>query len=140
MESNPADGMRSPGQDKKLPHFLSEEELNRLLEKPPTGKPLGVRDRAILETLYSAGVRVSELTGLNVEDVDLDSGLAVVRGKGKGERVGPVGRPALGAPKPWLCARGAGGEKKNSEPSAVVLEKEWSARSSSARAMVVGKN
>ena len=55
----------------------------RLLAAPPAGEPLGVRDRAILETLYSAGLRVSELTGLNVDDVDLDAGLATVRGKGR---------------------------------------------------------
>jgi integrase/recombinase XerC len=130
IEANPADGLRSPRQDKKLPHFLSEEELNRLLEQPPTGKPLGVRDRAILETLYSAGVRVSELTGLNVEDVDLDSGLAVVRGKGKRERLVPLGRPALAALKRWLTWRDEMAKKKSRTSPAVFLNKNGSRLSS----------
>src|SRR5205807_2594582 len=76
LTANPADGLRAPRQDKKLPHFLSEDALARLLEAPPGDTPLGLRDRALLETLYSAGLRVSELTGLDVAEVDLDSGLA----------------------------------------------------------------
>src|SRR5690242_1297603 len=71
LTSNPADALRSPRQDKKLPHFLGTADLARLLEAPPAEVPLGVRDRAILETLYSAGLRVAELTGLNLEDLDL---------------------------------------------------------------------
>src|SRR5262249_30259932 len=69
--------------------------------------PLGLRDRAILETLYSAGLRVSELTGLNLADVDLDSGLATVRGKGKRERLALLGPQALDALKQWLAQRPA---------------------------------
>jgi len=126
VEANPADGLRSPRQDKKLPHFLSEEELGRLLEKPPTATPLGIRDRAILETLYSAGVRVSELTGLNIEDVDLDGGLAVVRGKGKRERLAPLGKPALMALKRWLPCREEVSKKKGRTSPAVFLNKNGS--------------
>src|SRR5437588_4943731 len=88
LEVNPADGLRGPRQDKKLPHFLNEKDMARLLAVPSPDAPLGLRDRAILETLYSAGLRVAELTGLNLDDVDLDSGLATVRGKGKRERIG----------------------------------------------------
>ena len=66
LDSNPADGLRGPRQDKKLPGFLSEVDLGTLLATPSSDTPLGLRDRAILETLYSAGLRVSELTGLNV--------------------------------------------------------------------------
>src|SRR5208282_5930839 len=65
----------------------------------------GLRDRAILETLYSAGLRVSELTGLNVGDVDTDSGLATVRGKGKRERLALLGPQALAAVQKWLPCR-----------------------------------
>src|SRR5437773_1375918 len=83
----PADGLRGPRQDRKLPHFVQRDDMLRLLGTPPSDQPLGVRDRAILETLYSAGLRVSELTGLNVDDVDLDDGCATVRGKGKRERL-----------------------------------------------------
>jgi integrase/recombinase XerC len=102
---NPADGLRGPRQDKKLPHFLAAADLTKLLEAPPTDHPLGVRDRAILETLYSAGLRVSELTGLDVADVDLAEGLATVRGKGKRERLALLGPPALAAIRRWLEVR-----------------------------------
>src|SRR5690349_8492713 len=63
LTANPTDGLRGPRQDKKLPHFLSVEDVSRLLSAPPADTPLGLRDRALLETLYSAGLRVSELTG-----------------------------------------------------------------------------
>lgn len=105
LTGNPADGLRGPRQEKKLPHFLSIQDLQRLLETPPADAPLGLRDRAILETLYSAGLRVSELTGLNVEDLDRDQGLAMIRGKGKKERLAPLGDPALSALERWLGAR-----------------------------------
>jgi integrase/recombinase XerC len=105
LQANPADGLRGPRQDKKLPHFLSEEALARLLQAPAAGTPLGMRDRAILETLYSAGLRVSELTSLNLAELDMDSGLVNVRGKGKRERLALLGRPALKALKAWLEQR-----------------------------------
>src|SRR5260370_10645450 len=85
ISTNPSDGLRGPRQEKKLPHFLSEAELARLLQTPPADTPLGVRDRAILETLYAAGLRVSELTGLNLEAVDLDDGVPTIRGQGTRE-------------------------------------------------------
>ncbi len=105
LENNPADGLRGPRQDKKLPHFLSIESTLQLLEAPPADEPMGLRDRAILETLYSAGMRVSELTGLNTEDLDLQSGIATVRGKGKKERLVLLGPHALQAIKNWLASR-----------------------------------
>jgi len=126
VEGNPADGLRGPRQDKHLPHFLSEEALSRLLETPPSGTPLGLRDRAILETLYSAGLRVGELTGLNVEDVDLDSGLAMVRGKGKRERLAPLGKLALAALKRWLQWREQVAKTKFRATTAVFLNKNGS--------------
>ena len=79
----------------------------RLLQAPPADTPFGLRDRALLETLYSAGLRVSELTGLNVEDVDLAEGLATVRGKGRRERLALLGPPAQKALKRWLEGRAA---------------------------------
>jgi integrase/recombinase XerC len=105
LVANPAQGLRGPRQDKKLPHFLGIEDLFGLLETPPADTPLGVRDRAILETLYSAGLRVSELTGLNVEDLDLDEGTATVRGKGRRERLALLGPQALEALRQWLTWR-----------------------------------
>jgi integrase/recombinase XerC len=122
LGANPADGLRGPRQDKKLPHFLSEADLARLLETPPDDGPMGLRDRAILETLYSAGLRVSELTGLNLEDIDPDSGLSTVRGKGKRERLALLGPYALEALKRWLACRDtvAGGVRAT---AAVFLNK-----------------
>src|SRR5579875_1502663 len=94
LSANPALGLRGPRQDKRLPHFVSREDMMRLLATPSEATPLGLRDRAILETLYSAGLRVSELTGLDLADVDLEDGIAAVRGKGKRERLAMLGPPA----------------------------------------------
>ncbi len=89
--------------------------------------PRGLRDRAILETLYSAGLRVSELTGLNLDDLDFDSGLATVRGKGKRERLALLGPQALGALKNWLAVRanllGNRGSRDRKGREAVFLNK-----------------
>jgi integrase/recombinase XerC len=105
LEANPADGLRGPRQDKKLPHFLGIDDMAQLLETPPKGEPAGLRDRAILEMLYSAGLRVSELTGLNLDDIDLDDGSLTVRGKGKRERLAMLGSKAVKALKSWLEVR-----------------------------------
>ena len=95
LSSNPVIAVRTPKQDKKLPRFLEYEEVKRLLETPPIDTWLGARDRAILETLYSTGVRVSELVALNMEDVDFLGEVVRVRGKGKKERISPIGSSAL---------------------------------------------
>jgi integrase/recombinase XerC len=105
LPANPAAGLRGPRPDKSLPHFVSREDMMRLLQTPPAATPLGVRDRAILETLYSAGLRVSELTGLNIEDVELSDGVAMVRGKGRKERLALLGPPAVSAIARWLPQR-----------------------------------
>jgi integrase/recombinase XerC len=105
VSKNPADGLRAPRQDKKLPHFLGEDTLDKLLQAPPSDTAFGLRDRAILEALYSAGLRVSELTGLNLSDVDLDASIATIRGKGKKERLAFFGTASLQALKDWLQAR-----------------------------------
>ena len=104
LKTNPVLGISTPKRDKKLPQFLDVQEVTHLLEAP-TGKNWEEkRDRSILETLYSSGVRVSELVGLNQGDVDLLSGLVRVRGKGKKERIVPVGEKALGAIRGFLDA------------------------------------
>jgi len=105
LESNPADGLRGPRQEKNLPHFLSLAEVAQLLGAPNIADPLGKRDKAMLETLYSAGLRVSELVGLNLEDVDLSEGILTVRGKGRRERLGLLGSPAQAAITDWLSVR-----------------------------------
>jgi integrase/recombinase XerC len=118
LSANPAAGLRGPRQERKLPHFVSREDMVRLLEAPPAGSPLGVRDRAILETLYSAGLRVGELTGLDLGDMDLDGGMATVRGKGKRERLALLGPPAVTAIAAWLPERQAlAGPRAASQPA-----------------------
>jgi len=118
LPANPADGLRGPRQDKKLPHFLPENALATLLAAPSADSPLGRRDRAILEALYSAGLRVSELTGLNLGDLDHSEGLATVRGKGKKERLVFFGQKALNALEVWLSTRGALLANLNRQPGA----------------------
>ena len=105
LSSNPADALRGPRPDKKLPHFLSVAEIQRLLAAPGSDGDLARRDRAILETLYSAGVRVSELCGLDDADLDLPEGVFTVRGKGRRERLALLGDPAKAALAAWLPGR-----------------------------------
>jgi len=95
LDSNPLAVIRTPKQEKKLPRFLEYEEVKKLLETPPTDNWLGVRDRAILETLYSTGIRVSELVALNMDDIDFLGEVIHVRGKGKKERIAPISSSAL---------------------------------------------
>ncbi|MBN1362853.1 MAG: tyrosine recombinase XerC [Sedimentisphaerales bacterium] len=95
--SNPLSAVRTPKQEKKLPRFLEYEEVKRLLDAPPLETWLGARDRAILETLYSTGIRVSELVGLNMDDIDFLGEVVHVRGKGKKERIAPISSSALQA-------------------------------------------
>ncbi len=105
LKTNPASSVSSPKRDKKLPSFLDPEEVTNLLEAPSKNSWDEKRDKAILETLYSSGLRVSELVGLNFEDTDLFSGLLRVRGKGKKERIVPVGEAALKAIQGYLKHR-----------------------------------
>lgn len=105
VEQNPAKPLRNPRPQRKLPHFLTTEEIKSLLAAPGTDTAAGFRDRAILETMYSAGLRVSELVGINDGDLDLDDGLVRVRGKGKRERLAPLGRYAVAAIAAWLANR-----------------------------------
>jgi integrase/recombinase XerC len=123
LETNPTVGLRGPRQDKKLPHFVTREDMVRLLQAPPADAPLGLRDRAWLETLYSAGLRVSELTGLNLEDLDLAGGLATVRGKGKRERLALLGPPATEALRSWLAARAAVASGRAARSPALFVNK-----------------
>ena len=97
VSSNPVVSIKTPKQDKKLPKFLEYEEVVRLLNTPPANTCLGARDRAILEVLYSTGMRVSELVSLNMDDVDFLSEVIHIRGKGKKERICPIGSSALQA-------------------------------------------
>lgn len=105
VATNPARPLRNPRKQRPLPHFLATEELGRLLETPPASEPLGLRDRALLETMYSAGLRISELVGLNEGDLDLTERVLRVRGKGRRERLAPLGSFAAKAVERWLAVR-----------------------------------
>jgi integrase/recombinase XerC len=92
---NPLIGVHTPKLEKKLPTFMDEPVVIDLLARPDLTTPLGLRDRAILELLYAAGLRVSELVALNCQEVDASDGWVVVMGKGRKERAVPVGSEAL---------------------------------------------
>ena len=119
-KANPAKPLRNPRKPRSLPHFLSSEDLGRLLQAPPADTPLGLRDRAILETTYSAGLRVSELVGLSDGDVDFEAGVLRVRGKGRRERLAPIGSYAVRAIQRWIAARKLG-PKEPTGPEAPVF-------------------
>jgi integrase/recombinase XerC len=97
LRSDPSSTIATPKTQKRLPAHLSLDEMDRLLSAPAEDGYAGLRDRAILEVLYSAGLRVSELTGLDWPDVDTEAETVRVLGKGRKERIVPVGRPALRA-------------------------------------------
>ena len=105
ITDNPSVILVTPKLDKKLPRFLTETEMLQLLETPTLEKISGKRDRAILETLYSTGIRVSELVGLNIDRVDFIGNIIKVMGKGKKERLVPIGEKALGSIKSYIDGR-----------------------------------
>ena len=105
IKDNPAVLLMTPKLDKPLPKFLSESEMAALIEAPDLGSKAGPRDRAILETLYSTGIRVSELVGMDVEHIDFIGNVAKVRGKGKKERLVPIGEKALQEIRNYLGRR-----------------------------------
>jgi integrase/recombinase XerD len=101
-EENPLRRLRSPRVVPRLPSVLTPEEVDNLLRQPDAGRPLGIRDRAMLEILYAAGLRVSELVRLSVNDVNLEVGYVRTRGKGSKERIVPLGAAACRALKEYL--------------------------------------
>ncbi len=105
VANNPAKLISNPKQEKKIPSFLGIEEVISLVESPDITTFLGKRDRAILEVLYATGIRVSELVGLNLDDIDWASKMILVRGKRRKERIIPVGKPAIKALKEYLPVR-----------------------------------
>jgi len=94
LERDPMENLKAPRVFQALPRFLSPAQVEALLAAPDTNTPLGLRDRAILEVMYATGMRASELTGLETENVDLQVGLVKVFGKGRKERLVPLGRVA----------------------------------------------
>ena len=102
LESHPATGLRTPRRERRLPTTLEVGEVEALLEAPDVTTPAGRRDRAILECMYSAGTRAAETLGMDRGDLDLRRGLARVRGKGRKERLAPLGRQAVRALESYL--------------------------------------
>ncbi len=105
LEHNPAGVVPTPKLERRLPSFLDEQQIIKLLDAPTSGKWQGMRDRAMLETLYSTGARVGELVGLNLDELDEISGTMIVRGKGKKERLCPIGETALKTVRSYLAKR-----------------------------------
>ena len=105
IASDPSASLRNPKQPRRLPRLLSIEDVIRLLDAIPGDTLASFRDRAMLETLYGGGLRVSELVGLNLDDVDLDQEIVRVRGKGRRERLCPIGEMAARWIRGWLSLR-----------------------------------
>jgi integrase/recombinase XerC len=108
IASNPASSVATPKQDKPLPKALSVDAAQAVVESPRGSGGVALRERAVLETFYSTGARLSELTALNVGDVEWDAGLVRLYGKGRKERVVPIGSKALAAIRAYRDAVGGG--------------------------------
>jgi integrase/recombinase XerC len=119
----PAEELAAPKVRRPLPTVVSADAARAVIEAPPAESPRGLRDRAILELLYGSGIRVSELCGLDVHDLDLNGASARVLGKGRKERVVPLGRPCVAALRAWLSVRGAlvHPKRRTQDPVALFL-------------------
>ncbi len=115
LVANPFEMLRTPKQDKKLPHFLSITEVDVLLKTPDSSSVMGLRDMAIMETLYSTGIRVSDLLGLDEGHIDFTAGMIKVKGKGKKERLVPIGSHAIDAINEYINSKSM--SKKKEEKS-----------------------
>lgn len=118
ISTNPAERVLTPKRGRSVPHYLPVDEIFRLLDGLKGKSVLALRNRAILETLYSTGIRVAELAGMDVGDVDFNKGFVRVIGKGNKERLAPVGKRALTCIRAYLDKRGEGTESgvSSSEP------------------------
>jgi len=106
VEANPARTVSSPKREKHLPSVLQPPDVALLLEQPDPSTTLGTRDAAFMELLYASGLRISELTGIDLDDLELRAKLVKVHGKGSKERIVPFGSKAEGALRAWLAVRG----------------------------------
>lgn len=123
LASNPVASIRTPKQDKRLPKCLEVADIEKLLSNPDTTTLLGARDRAMLETLYSTGIRVSELIALNINDVDLTNNVVRVNGKGKKRRVIPLGPGAVQTILHFLDLRRNDTRSSSFDPDALFINK-----------------
>ncbi len=135
LEENPAESTRTPKHARPIPVYLSVDDMFRLLDGITPEGVLGLRNRALLETLYSGGIRVSELAGLNVSDVDFGNGLIRVRGKGNKERIVPIGQKALSA----IVAYRQSLERAGEQIEALFLNKDLGRLTTRSIARVVDK-
>jgi integrase/recombinase XerC len=123
VKSHPLASIRTPKQEKRLPKYLELEQINKLLATPDSTTLLGARDRAMLEVLFSTGVRVSELVDLNFLDVDFEGGTIRVRGKGKKQRTTPIGPTAIAAIRGYLELRRADARSATFDQNALFVNK-----------------
>lgn len=120
MPSNPCVGMRAPKSAKTLPQALSTDQAVKLVNIDDANDSLAIRDHAILELFYSSGLRLAELIGLNIEDIDFKSGIATVTGKGNKTRMVPVGSHAIAALQKWILIRT---QYEGKDPQALFVSK-----------------
>jgi integrase/recombinase XerC len=123
VKAHPLAAIRTPKQEKRLPKFLELEQITKLLSTPDDGTLLGARDRAMLEVLFSTGVRVSELVDLNFMDLDFDGQVIRVRGKGKKQRTTPIGQTAIAAIRKYLDMRRADSRSPAFDQTALFVNK-----------------
>ena len=122
-ETNPAKPLRTPRSGRKLPHFLTTDQVGALLIAPLANSDAGLRDRAILETMYSAGLRVSEVVGIDLKDWDRSAGILRVLGKGRKERISPVGSYASKALDRWVEVRAPDAKAAEKQRAAMFLNR-----------------
>lgn len=139
LDANPARGISAPKLGRPLPRFLHEHDVADLIESPDASSRLGMRDRAILETVYGAGLRVGELVGLNLHDVDLVHGFVRAFGKGGRERVVPIGARACEAIREYLERARPGLLGDRPDPGALFLNRAGSRLSTRAVQLMVDR-
>jgi len=122
-KTNPASALRTPKVGKRLPKLLSVDQITRLIAAVPADGLWSLRDVAVLEVLYGGGLRVSELVAADVEDVDISDGIIRVRGKGKKERIAPIGRSASRAVERYLEERSRHHSRARFDRSAVFINR-----------------
>jgi integrase/recombinase XerC len=120
---NPLSTIRTPKQEKRLPKCLDLEQVQKLLDAPGDGDLLAARDKAMLEVLYSSGIRVSELVELELADIDLNEGILRVRGKGRKDRLTPIGSQAIKAVQRYFELRAIDSRSQATHASRVFLNK-----------------
>ena len=123
LQSSPVAVIRTPKQEKRLPKFMEAEQIEALFDAPDRTTLLGLRDWAMLEVMYSTGVRVSELVGLDIADVDFDEAILHIRGKGRRERLAPVGQRALDAIRQYIAKRGQPKPGESVDQQALFINK-----------------